>query len=290
MNNLESTQEIKDFLFGVKVPETTTTYKPIPHRKLVELTLESIEKTGLTLKNERYIVAKDGLEASGIYSIGNVMDSEMGLMVAWQSSYNKHLPLKFAVGAEIFVCSNGCVRGDMGNFRRKHMGDVVELTPTIIEDFLKEARQTFNVLIKDKEHLKTVKMDSIDRAALLGDMFFNHSLITPTQLNVVKREIISPTFNYNAEDSAWEVLQHITYAMKEATPATWMRRHHNVHKYFVDKFPYEAAPKMLSWGENQQPASSIFVSQPNALTGTIPSSPSFTTSNSNILDGMVIDI
>ncbi len=103
----------KGLIINAALPEQTRTYKPVSHQQLIDLTLESIESAGFELDSERYSSARDGNVANGRYTIRNVADREMQLEIGWQNSYDKSMSLKFAIGARILICINGCLHGDM---------------------------------------------------------------------------------------------------------------------------------------------------------------------------------
>ena len=100
---MESYNTTKEILLQTAVPQQTRTYKPVSHGQLIDLTLDGIEKAGFKLDKEMYSAAVDGKIANGRFTISNVQDSEMTLMIGWQNSYNKMLSLKFAIGAHIFI-------------------------------------------------------------------------------------------------------------------------------------------------------------------------------------------
>lgn len=114
----------KQYLLQVPVPESTSTYKAVSYRELIEVTLESIESCGFKLIKEIYTWRKEGQIANGKYLLKYGTDPDMSLMIAWQNSYDKSLSLKFAVGTFVYICENGCVSGDMGAFKSKHVGDM----------------------------------------------------------------------------------------------------------------------------------------------------------------------
>jgi hypothetical protein len=56
-------------------------------------------------------------------------------------------------------------------------------------------------------------------------------------VGIVKREMDKPTHNYNSDvNSAWTMYNHITLALKESHPSSFMKDHQRVHGYFVDAF------------------------------------------------------
>ena len=232
----------KELIMNTPVPVQTRTYKPVSHSSLIDLTLDSISKAGFTLDKETYSSAVDGQIANGRFSISNVADSEMQLQIGWQNSYNKQLTLKFAIGTRILVCQNGCVSGDFGAFKKKHVGEIQTFTPGAIIDYIKSAGETFTLMQKQREQMKQIEITRRTKAELIGRMMIEEQFIASTQLNIIQRELQSPTHDYNAKDSLWELYNYTTFAMKETHPAQWMDRHIKAHKFFNDYVYDQTAP------------------------------------------------
>jgi hypothetical protein len=224
------------------VPVQTRTYKPVSHSQLIDLTLNSIEKAGFTLDKETYSSAVDGQVANGRFSISNVADSEMQLQIGWQNSYNKQLTLKFAIGTRILVCSNGCVSGDFGAFKKKHVGEIQSFTPSAIIDYIAQAGEAFTLMQQQRESMKQIEITKRTKAELVGRMMLEEQFITSTQLNIISRELKAPTHDYNAKDSLWELYNYTTFAMKESHPGLWMDSHIKAHKFFNDYAYNQSAP------------------------------------------------
>jgi hypothetical protein len=223
----------KGLLINAELPQQTRTYKPISHQQLMDLTLESIYQAGFELDHETYSGARDGQIGNGKYTIKNVADSEMQLQIGWQNSYDKSLSLKFAIGTRIFICQNGCVSGDFGAFRKKHMGTVQEFTPSAITEYIKRSGDVFHQMQRDREGMKQIEMTKRTSAEIIGRMFLEEEIIQSTQLNIIKREIDNPSFDYGASGSMWELYNHTTLAMKELHPSLWMNNHMKAHSFFV---------------------------------------------------------
>jgi hypothetical protein len=219
-------------LLAVDLPEQTRTYKVISHKNLIETTREAIDKMGFSIDREEYTQAKDGKQANGRYIISGD-DKEMQLMLGWQNSYDKKLSLKFAIGAQIFICTNGSVRGDIGNFKKKHQGDVQEFAPLTISEDIKAASDIFYQLQGDRDRMKNTLLNKRDTAELIGRMYIEDMIITSTQLNVIKEQIIHPSFDYQASNTLWELYNHTTYALKESHPSNWLQQHIDVHDFMI---------------------------------------------------------
>jgi hypothetical protein len=232
----------KELIMNTPVPVQTRTYKPVSHSSLIDLTLNSIEKAGFTLDKETYSSAVDGQIANGRFSISNVADSEMQLQIGWQNSYNKQLTLKFAIGTRILVCSNGCVSGDFGAFKKKHVGEIQSFTPGAIIDYIAQAGEAFTLMQNQRELMKQVQITKRTKAELIGRMMIEEQFIQSTQLNIITRELKAPTHDYNAKDSLWELYNYTTFAMKETHPSLWMESHIKAHKFFNDYAYDQSAP------------------------------------------------
>ena len=232
MESTKTYNTTKGLITSALVPAQTRTYKPIAHSQLIDLTLNGIQAAGFKLDKETYSSAKDGQIANGRFSISNVADSEMQLQIGWQNSYNRTMSLKFAIGTRILVCSNGCVSGDFGAFKKRHKGDIQDFTPQAITDYIKSAGDSFKIMQQQREQMKQVEITKRTKAELIGRMMIEEQFICSTQLNIITKELSNPTHDYGAKDSLWELYNYTTFAMKELHPSLWMENHIQAHKFF----------------------------------------------------------
>jgi len=231
---MENYNTAKGMLLAAPLPAQTKTYKPVSHRQLMDLTLESIHQAGFTVDQERYTSAREGNVANGKFTIKNVADKEMQLQIGWQNSYDKSLSLKFAIGTRIFICENGCVSGDYGAFKHKHVGEIQTFTPQAITEYIKNAGEAFTNIQKERDIMKTIQLDRRAQAELVGRMIIEEQFIESTQLNIIRRELDNPTHDYGAENSLWELYQFTTFSMKEVHPSLWMGNHIDAHTFFAN--------------------------------------------------------
>ena len=232
----------KELITNASVPVQTRTYKPVSHSSLIDLTLNSIEKAGFILDKETYSSARDGNVANGRFSISNVADNEMQLQIGWQNSYDRSMSLKFAIGTRIMICSNGCVSGDYGAFKKRHQSDIQHFTPSAIIDYIKGAGEAFTLMQQQRDQMKQVQITKRTKAELVGRMMLEEQFITFTQLSIISKELKAPTHDYNAKDSLWELYNYTTFAMKETHPSQWMESHIKAHKFFNDYTHDQSAP------------------------------------------------
>lgn len=225
----------KQTLLNAPVPQQTRTYKPVSHAQLMDLTMRGIEQAGFTLDKEMYSAARDGSIANGRFTIRNVMDKEMQLEVGWQNSYDKSLTLKFAIGTRIMICQNGCVSGDYGAFKKKHVGEIQTFAPNAITEYIKGAGEVFRKMQEQRDRMKEIEVSRRTQAELIGRMLLEEQFIQSTQVNIISRELNNPTFDYGAPGSMWELYQFTTQSMREVHPTLWMDNHIKAHNFFVNE-------------------------------------------------------
>ena len=241
---------VKDLLLSAPLPQQTRTYKPVSHEQLIDLTLKGIDDSGFRLESEIYSTARDGNVANGRYTIANVADSEMKLQIGWQNSYDKSLTLKFALGTQIMICQNGCVSGDFGAFKKKHVGEIQTFTPQAITDYIKSSGEAFKRIQFEREAMKQVEVDKRMIAEIIGRLYIEEEIIQSTQLNIIQRELKKPTHDYGAEGSLWELYQFATFSMKEIHPSLWMENHMDAHRFFTEYANVSLPKKTIDVGSN----------------------------------------
>lgn len=243
----KSIHTTKDILLATALPDKTKSYAPVPHQMVIENCLEQLDKHNIKVLHERYTSARDGRQANGIYHLAGG-DEQMNLRLQWQNSYDKSLPLAAAFGSHVIVCSNGLIMGDMGRFKRKHTGDVMEEFVESIKIFVGEADATFKKMVRDRDRMKEVMMTKRTTAELVGRMFLEDEVITATQLGIIKREIDAPTFNYGTDKeilkaggTLWDTYNAVTVSLKEAHPQFNMDQHVKLHNFVTKTYEKEFA-------------------------------------------------
>jgi hypothetical protein len=243
----------KELVISTQLPQMTRTYKPFSNQRIIDLTLNGISNAGFTLDKERYTCAKEGLVCNGKYTIGNVSDGEMQLQISWLNSYDKSKPLSFFVGALITVCNNGLQRSmGMGGFKKKHQGQIQEFTPTAITEYIKGAQETFIQIQKERDIMKEVFITRDIQARLIGEMFLNEDFVKSTQLNIIKREIHSPTHSYGDPNSLWSLYQYTSFAMRDLHPSLSLQDHLDAHTFFINAAGILVTPSVNPSGDMNQ--------------------------------------
>ena len=243
---VKTTYMTEDRLRAIPLPTHGGQYAVVPHGTIIDETKQQLISAGFEIEKELYKTSLDGQIAQGVYHLKYGNDADMGLMFAWSNSYNKQQRFKCAAGAQVFICMNGVVSGDMSNFNRKHMGkNAMQDVVASIQNQIANAKTYFDNLVTDKNMLKNIILTPRDKGRILGELFANDEILTLTQVGIVKRELDKPTHTYNADtNSAWTMYNHITYALEESHPGHYISDHQKVHQYFVNQYGQLVVPAM----------------------------------------------
>lgn len=248
-----SDSSARGILMAAKLPKKTRSYAPVPHKVVMESTLEALDKANIKVLGQSYKAARNGSQGNGTYLLDGG-DTQMNLRLVWQNSYDKSLPLAAAIGSNVIVCGNGLVMGDMGDFKRKHTGTVLIEFKESIGQYIQQAGEIFEKMVRDRERMKEITLTKRTSAELIGRMFLEQDIITATQLGIIKREIDAPSFDYGTmkkrdesgilvgPDLLWDTYNAITVSLKEAHPQHNIKQHINLHNFITkDAFVKEFA-------------------------------------------------
>lgn len=220
---------------NTRLPQYDKTYTVIPHANVIDQTYAELQKSGFRIKNEKYKAARGCDIVQGVYHLEHGDDPDMGLMFAWTNSYDKSMRFKCAVGAHVYVCDNGMISGDMSSWTRKHTGTADQEMEETVSFQIRNATQHYEKLIQQKNEIKNIQLNKAEQGEIIGRLFIEHETLTLTQLGIVQREMNKPVNIYGVkQDSAWALYNHITLALKESHPLSFISDHEVTHKTFVD--------------------------------------------------------
>lgn len=225
----------KGEVVNTKLPQHDKTYTVIPHGTVIQETYKELTNSGFRIKNEKYKEARGGNIVQGIYHLEHGDDPDMGLMFAWTNSYDKSMRFKCAIGAHVYVCDNGIISGDMSSWARKHTGTADQEMAETVSFQIRNATTQYEKLIHQKNEIKNIPLTKAEQGEIIGKLFIEHEVLTLTQMGIVQRELAKAANPYGvANESAWALYNHITLALKESHPLSFIGDHETVHKVFVD--------------------------------------------------------
>jgi len=217
----------EDFLRNVPIPTQERIYKPISYGNIVDTIELVLDKANIPVSNRKFLAAKKGNQATIHYSLNLFDDKEQQFQLVAQNSYDKSLSFKFLMGSEIIACSNGLLRSNRDTiFKKKHVGEIQTLAPEKIYEFIYNTAEEFNTYISYRELLKNYDLNKSAVHSLVGKLFLEEQIVNTDQLNILKREIMSPSYNYGTDgNSAWDFYNHVTAALRTSHPSNWVNNH-----------------------------------------------------------------
>jgi hypothetical protein len=218
----------RDDLALVPVPEATDSYIPVPHNNLAD-TLSTIGRDilkGFTLSNEQYAIAREGQQMFGVLSFRND-HNELGLSIGFRNSYDKSMAIGIAIGAQVFICDNLALTGDI-TIMRKHTANVWSSLEDIAISTLYRSQQNFRKIVEDSETLKGRIIDNSEAFKMIG-LLFGHGILTPRQLPLVKKEWLTPSYDDFRPRTMWSFYNACTEALKSCPPLVIMEKHISLH-------------------------------------------------------------
>ena len=225
----------KEELLNIRVPSYTDTYSAVPHRAIIEVIQEELDRHGLTAVSEKYNTNNKGTQVIGYVDIVHPDGTNLGMRLAFRNSYDKSMSVAFVAGSLVWICGNGMISGEL-QFLRKHTGSVNRELHEKVMTTIGYLDEHFRRMLFYSEVMKNRFLTREDMAKVLGKMFFQENLVTPTQLGIIKKEFKEPSFEEFRYDNLWSLYNYVTYSLKEAHPITYIEQHKNFHHFIEREF------------------------------------------------------
>jgi hypothetical protein len=227
----------KTTLLNVPLPNHGATYTVISHKFVMDTVEKELQARGYEIKEEVYRSTSNGQIATGAYELNHNSDPELSLMFAWTNSYNKQVKFRAVTGAKILANDTYMILGEQGSWIRKHTGTADKEAEQSIIDQITHAHLYYNKLIEHKNKMKDTPLTTRSQANLLGVLFAEYNVLSSEQANYVKTQMKAPSYFYaNGNDTLWAFYNHLTGALAEAHPKTWLEDQRLVHYLITNEF------------------------------------------------------
>tara|TARA_R110000765_G_scaffold9232_2_gene29032 strand:- start:607 stop:1521 length:915 start_codon:yes stop_codon:yes gene_type:complete len=255
MRYKKASETTQTYLENTPLPNHGKSYTVISHKDVIDNTKKLLKDSGFTIHKEIYRANMNAQVAQGIYHIHPTQsqsdiinnEKELGMMFAWTNSYDKSTRFQCAIGAQVFVCGNGMMCGDMMNFKRKHTGSAGHDMVVQLSNQIKNGEKHYTRMITDRDALKNVSLTIKEQSELLGRLFADEEIITSSQISCAKKEIKKPSYVYSDNDNnAWTFYNHITHSLKMSPPRDWMQDSQNFHDFMMTEVVNSHVPNAVS--------------------------------------------
>lgn len=223
-------------------------YTPISNKLIIDLIDKSLLSAGLIVRDEEYRVSRDANNLiKGVVGSYNITTSnkEFGQRVMFRNSYDKSMSFAFVCGMCVWICTNGCIKGDY-QYKRIHRGVLENNTSTTEQDVVESInsgianlQESFECLLDEMEELRKIQISPKDVYDLLGNLFFEQEVISINQMSIIKKELaFSDNFRHlgDTDFTAFDLYNHITESLKSSHPTTYIKDHMKTHDLFESTF------------------------------------------------------
>jgi len=223
-----------DDLDTVPIPETTETYRAVPHREVAEFlkTLGGDLLTGYHLDRESYGLAREGQRMFGV-QVYRDSNQDMGMAVGFRNSYDKSMSLGIALGASVFICDNLALAGDISIMKKHTPGIWEELENLAIACFYR-AVKTFRTVERDAQTMQALEIDNDQAYRFLGQLY-GRDVLSVRQLPVASGEWRNPTHKIFEPRTLWSLYNACTHSLKSSPPVSVMQNHANLHDMVMNE-------------------------------------------------------
>jgi hypothetical protein len=227
----------KEYLINAPLPEATETYTVVPHKDVMEKTEQTLEKMGFEIEREFFRCNQDAKVAQGIYHLKYGDDPDIGILFAWNNSYDKTTRFKCCTGGYVHESLASIVNGNMGNYARKHTGSADNDVLATIEAQLLHAEDYFKELLVQKDKMQNMKVSKKMRAELVGRMYFEQNLLTSEQMTIIHQQFDKASNTIAGEtDTVWYMYHAIILALQKSHPRTWIEQQIQTHYFMESEF------------------------------------------------------
>lgn len=247
MKRLTTTDRI-DVYNAPTISWNNDTYTPISNKFVMDMVEDKIRNLGLVVKNENYIATKNENGSIkgviGTYDIATP-DEEFGQRIMFRNSYDKSMSFAFVAGTVVWICTNGCIKGNY-QYKRIHRGTFIDDTSSTKEDVVenidngfKALQTSFDKISSQLRELKHYQISPSESYDILGQLFFEQQVISINQLSIIKREFErSVNFRHigDSDFTAYDLYNHITESLKTSHPLTYISDHVSTHALFEKTF------------------------------------------------------
>lgn len=242
-------QSTWDEILGIVTPPPTDSWVPIPHAQVVKQVSETLDRTGLKVRESAYATYKDGARFFGLLGLDvKGGDGDYQLVVGLRNSHDKSFPVGLVVGSRVFVCDNLAFSSEI-QVTRRHTKRLTDDLPRLIATACGKINDNRFTQERRFDHYKSVALGDMQVHDLLVQAI-DVGAIGPTALPRVLQEWRAPTHPEFAErPNAWRLWNGFTEVLKEVNAAKLSRRTIALQGLFDTTLRFDPTPSEadLAW-------------------------------------------
>lgn len=221
----------------------TSTYSPISHGEIHETIMNLSAENHFNVDNVA-VKAKHPRNCIVTYNLTDMLkeqkEKEIGIKIGFKNSYDKTVSFGFAIGSEVFICTNGMVSGEYTIKKQHRMNDLNIYVKDLIREHFFKVREEHSKNLVLANTLKGENINVADAKKLIGGLFMNGNILTNAQLRKMSDQCYeSKTFKTFADNdtiTCWDLYNHGTEALKTAANRNYFAKHVEYNNFFKNEF------------------------------------------------------
>ena len=221
---------------AVALPEQTDTYTVISHGFIIDKVREELTKNNFEIEREEFLYSYGGQVVLSKVHIKSSKDPDMGMVFTWWNSYNKQVKFGCAIGGFIYDNKTSLIGSDGMSWIRKHTGTADTEASNIMEQLIAHANVYFDKIIAEKETMKAMPLSIESFGCIMGALYFELELISPTQASLVRQEYKKPKHEYKDKDTLWGLYKLIMFGIDEMDLRKWATNQQKIHFTIMNEY------------------------------------------------------
>ena len=148
-------------LTAVHTPEVTSSHTPIPHRQLVDMTREAINRAGFEITEEEHALARGGLRYFGGFALTGkgIFGEDRKIVLGLRNAHDKSFAASIAAGNQMMVCENLCFSSDV-KLARRHTTHILSDLPRVLSSAVAKVKDHWADMSKRIESYQQTEVES----------------------------------------------------------------------------------------------------------------------------------
>ena len=122
----------RDHVVNALTPQSTNTWVPVPHYRLIDLVEATLERQGFQVANQAHGIWGNGDRYFGLMELSSFQNvADYSLVLGLRNSHDKTFPASIALGSQVIVCDNLSFFGEVV-LTRKHTRFIERDLPSIV--------------------------------------------------------------------------------------------------------------------------------------------------------------
>ena len=217
----------------IPYPDETATFKPLPHFDLANkvLTITQDLLKGFHVQKETYGVNRQGAQLFALISFYQENNPDHGISVGFRNSLDKSMAIGFVLGANVFVCDNMSLHGDISIMRKHTVNMFDDLENMLISTVYKSAEKL--QLIDQALRLMQLQTINDTQAFSIAGNLFARGIVSPRQLPVLIEQWNKPLHATFEPRTLYSLYNGATEALKTSPPDEIMEKHIELHNFVI---------------------------------------------------------